>query len=91
MERTVENVTETIEGHNWEFTPCPFCGSTDIGVKDNIVDMLMGHDCPCTARRKIWAYCRYCGATSGHTIADVIGDDEVIAAAVEKWNQRKGE
>lgn len=87
MERNIENPTEILEKHKWNFKPCPFCGSTDIGVKDTIVDIIAGYG-PCAARRKIWAYCRYCEATCGSTVADVIGDDEVIAAAVEKWNKR---
>lgn len=86
----VNKAIKIAERHNWRFKPCLFCGSTDIGVKDNIVDMLAGYG-PCVARRKIWAYCRYCQATSGSTIADVIGDDEEIAVAIEKWNKRIGE
>lgn len=85
------DVDLTLENKKWLFKPCPFCGKTDVGVKDNIVDLLMGHDCPCTARRRIWAYCRYCGAEGRKTVADIIGDDEEIAAAVESWNRREGE
>ena len=87
MERNIENPTEILEKHKWSFKPCPFCGSTDIGVKDTIVDMIAGEG-PCAARKKIWAYCRYCEATSGYTVADIIGDDEEIAAVVHKWNKR---
>ncbi len=71
------------------FKPCPFCGHTDIGVKDNIVDVLMGSDEPSACRRKIWAYCRYCGATSGHTIRDIVYDDEEMMIAMELWNMRE--
>jgi translation initiation factor 2 beta subunit (eIF-2beta)/eIF-5 len=85
------DVNQVLREHNWQFKPCPFCGSTDIGVKDNIIDLLMGNDCPSSTRRKIWAYCRYCGATSGTKIADIVYDDEEIAVAIEKWNERKGE
>lgn len=92
MERTVndEKVKECINKGNssWYFKPCPFCGSTDTGVKDTIMDLLAGQG-PCVARRKIWAYCRYCQATSPFTVQDVIGDDEEIAAAIVKWNERK--
>lgn len=77
--------------HGWYFKPCPFCGSTDVGVKDNIVDLCMGHDAPCTAIRKIWAYCRYCGANGPGTTQEVIGDDEEIAAAIVAWNKRQGD
>ena len=28
-------------GMTIEFKPCPFCGHTDIGVKDSIVDIRM--------------------------------------------------
>ena len=73
---------------SWNFKPCPFCGNTDIGVKDVIIDMLAGHDCPCSARRKIWAYCRYCGAESGKRVADIVYEDEELAVGVEMWNKR---
>ena len=76
-------------GMSIEFKPCPFCGHTDIGVKDNIVDVLMGRDEPSACRRKIWAYCRYCEATSSHTIRDIVCDDEEIMIAMELWNMRK--
>ncbi len=75
---------------NWKFKPCPFCGSEDIGVKEKTITHISEKDAPTVARTKIWAYCRYCEATSGYTIQDIIGDDEKIAAAIEKWNQRKG-
>lgn len=87
----MNDVDKVLEERNWHFKPCPFCGSTDIGVKDNIVDLLMGSDCPSSARRKIWAYCRYCGATSGTMTADIVYDHEEVAVAVEMWNKRKGE
>lgn len=88
MSREVKKVNEIIKNHNWIFKPCPMCGSKDIGVKDTIIDVYFEKDCPAIARRKIWAYCRHCGATCGHTVADIIGDDEEIAAAIEKWNSR---
>ena len=78
-------------GMTIDFKPCPFCGHTDIGVKDNIVDVLMGRDEPSACRRKIWAYCRYCEATSGHTIRDIVYDDEELIVAMELWNTRKDE
>lgn len=78
-----------LEKNGWKFEPCPFCGSTDIGVKDTLVDMLMGNNCPCSARRKIWAYCRCCGAESGKRVADIVYDEEEIAVGVEMWNKRK--
>ena len=71
-----------------EFKSCPFCGSTNIGVKDNIINVMMGADCPSTAIRKIWAYCRYCEAEGPKRTAEVISDDEVIAVALESWNMR---
>lgn len=76
---------------NINFKPCPFCGSTDIGVKDNIVDVIARHDEPCACRRKIWAYCRYCEATSGSSIRDIVYDDEEIMVGMELWNKRSYE
>ncbi len=94
MERTVDDgkVKECIDKGNssWYFKPCPFCGSTDIGVKDVTLDYIAG-DAPCVARRKIWAFCKYCGAASPKTVRDVIGDDEEVAVAIVNWNKRKGE
>lgn len=72
-----------------DFKPCPFCGHTDIGVKDNIVDTLIGSDESSACCRKIWAYCRHCEATSGYTVRDITYDDEEIMIAMELWNTRK--
>jgi Lar family restriction alleviation protein len=96
MERAIEKnyIKELLEtkdpGKGWYFKPCPFCGTSNIGVKDTTIDYNMGHDAPCTAVRKIWAYCRYCGSSGPSTTQEVIGDDEEIAAAIVKWNERKG-
>lgn len=82
------DVKSTLEIKKWKFKPCPFCGKNDIGVKDTIIDLKMGHDCPCSAQRRIWAYCRYCGAEGRKQTADIVTDDEEIAVAVESWNRR---
>lgn len=67
---------------------CPFCGSNDIGVKDNIIEHRMGNDCPCSTLRKVWAYCRYCQCEGRKTTIDNVYDSEIIAAAAEAWNKR---
>lgn len=72
----------------WKLKPCPFCGRTDIGVKETILDYIMGNDCPCSRLKKVWAYCKYCGAESGKKTIDAVYREEVIAAATEKWNER---
>lgn len=72
-----------------EFKPCPFCGSSDIGVKDIIIDYhTNGKDMPCSATRQVWAYCRYCGATGSRGTGDFVYDNEIIAMAMERWNKR---
>lgn len=78
----------SVPNGGWQFKKCPFCGSNEIGVKDSILDFNMGHDCPSTARKRIWAYCRYCGAEGPKTVQDIVGDSEEIASAIVKWNER---
>lgn len=59
---------------------CPFCGSTDIGVKDSILE------------EHCFAYCRHCFATGPkvHISEDSnCTDEEVIELAMLKWNIRK--
>ena len=73
---------------NEEFKPCPFCGKTDVGVKDNVIDVRLGY-APASAIRKIWAYCRYCGAEGRKLTREVVGDDSVMLVAIEGWNERK--
>lgn len=78
----------SVPNGGWQFKKCPFCGSDEIGVKDSILDFNMGRDCPSTARKRIWAYCRYCGAEGPKTVQDIVGDSEEIASAIVKWNER---
>lgn len=70
--------------------PCPFCGHTDIGVKDSIVDVSMGYDCPASQLRRVWAYCRYCRAEGSKRATTTLGDSDknIIAVALEAWNKR---
>lgn len=74
--------------HNWHISSCPFCGEVNISAISEVLDYVMEKDCPCASRRRIYATCNYCGATSGNTTADVIGEDEIVAAAIERWNKR---
>ena len=67
---------------------CPFCGSDDIGIKESILEYKMGNDCPCSAIKKVWAYCRRCECEGRKTTIDAVYDEEVIAAATEAWNKR---
>ena len=78
----------SVPNGGWQFKKCPFCGSDEIGVKDSILEFNTGHDCPSTVRKKIWAYCRYCGAEGPKTVQDIVGDSEEIASAIVKWNER---
>ncbi len=72
---------------------CPFCGKTDIGVKDNIIN------------GQCFAYCRSCQATgpfiqvkSDKTISRwrddperLLKDEEIIREAYLAWNKRNRE
>lgn len=73
---------------NEQWKPCPFCGHDDIGVKESIITLKMGQDCPCSAIKKVWAYCRYCQAEGSKATIEAVYDSEVLAAAFEKWNKR---
>ena len=68
--------------------PCPFCQNTDIGVKDNIIDLYPDKINKTKTRRKIWAYCRRCEAES-EKITSIVDDstDEEIKIAVKLWNK----
>lgn len=68
---------------------CPFCGSDDIGVKDNILEYKMGQGCPCSSIRRVWAYCRRCECEGRKTTIESVYDSEIIAAAAEAWNRRE--
>lgn len=92
MEREIKSepiLEKKDKNKGWVFYPCPFCGRTDIGVKDTIIDVKAGHDCPSSAIRRIWAYCRYCGAEGPKTVLDIVYDEEEIAAALVIWNRRE--
>lgn len=71
-----------------KFKPCPFCGSENIGVRDVVVDRIMGNNCPSSCIRTIWAYCRDCGCEGRKRTGDLVYDSEIIALAAESWNDR---
>ena len=69
--------------------PCPFCGHTDIGVKDIIVAAGKAEkDTPSSMVKRVWAYCRYCQAEGPKRTVEVVYDDEIISAARLAWNRR---
>ncbi len=84
-------IVQVLWDHSWEFAPCPFCGSRDMGVKYKVIDRKMGHDSPCSAEEKVWAYCRYCGAAGSKKTGDLVYKDEVVALALEGWNKRSSD
>lgn len=85
-----ELVEKILRKKKWEFRPCPFCGKSDIGVGEHIMDVLMnGPDMPCSAVTKIWAKCNYCGAHGREKTCDIVYPQEAVAAAVEGWNHRE--
>lgn len=71
-----------------KFKPCPFCGSEDIGVKDYVNDLNIGINCPFSANRTVWAYCRYCGCEGRKRTGDLVYYSEIIALVTEGWNAR---
>lgn len=72
-----------------DIRPCPFCGKKNIGVKEHLIERRAGHDCPCSAIKIVWSYCRYCEAEGPKRTVDAVYDNDVIAAATEAWNRRK--
>lgn len=63
--------------------PCPNCGSTNIGVKDDIVSTPWRIEA-----RKVWAYCRYCAYKGPEIICDLsVKDEDEIADAYKAWNK----
>lgn len=85
-----ELVSKILKSQKWSFLPCPFCGSDDIGVGDITIDIIMGGEMePCTARKQIFGYCRYCRAQGRQKTADIIYPGEEVAVAVETWNDRR--
>lgn len=85
-----ELVNKILYRQKWEFRPCPFCGRSDIGVSQQIMDVFMnGPDMPCIAFSKIWARCNYCGAHGSEKVCDIVFPQEAVAVAVEGWNHRE--
>ena len=73
-----------------EMKPCPFCGSTDVSViLDRTAEYHMnGKDTPCSASKRVFAYCNYCEASGPIATVDTVYPEEDKAAAMEKWNRR---
>lgn len=64
---------------------CPFCGSNDIGVKDETIE----YNLKTGNVIRLWAYCRNCGATGKtRTIHDPLNDDIEIKIGYKAWNER---
>lgn len=72
----------------WKFKNCPFCGSDKIAYGMKVLSYNDGKDCPFMKEVKVWGWCQYCEARSGSMIVDVISEEEIKAAAIEKWNKR---
>ena len=83
-----EDITQVLQNKGWQFMPCPFCGSMDIGIKESHLESKAGEG-PCVSTKKIWAYCRYCYAEGKKKTVDVIGLVDSVATALESWNYRK--
>ena len=68
--------------------PCPFCGSDDIAIKEKVLERKMGNDGPCSAIKRVWAYCQRCECEGRKRTIEAVYDEEVLAAATEAWNRR---
>ncbi len=70
-----------------KLVPCPVCGNTDVGVKDNIVETFV-KDNPGHCVRSIWAYCRKCGHETRKVKTEVPDNDDelVISTGYNLWN-----
>lgn len=67
--------------------PCPFCGRTDIGIKERILDVY-----ETTSLKQCWAYCRYCEAEGQKVCIEAVDREkgrDVEAAALDAWTIRK--
>ncbi len=71
-----------------QFEPCPFCGSTDIGVEDVTLDVYISQNAPSSRLTEVYAYCRNCKAKGGHRIIQAMSDNDIMLAASEAWNNR---
>ena len=65
--------------------PCPECGSTNIGVKDNIIITNWKKEA-----RLTWGYCRDCGKIGPQVICAIDATDaDEINTAYKAWNKEK--
>ena len=80
-----------MEDTSWNPKPCPFCGHTDISVKDKILSVSMGYDSPASQLRRVWAYCRYCQAKGPKRTITTLGDRDknITTVAFEAWDKRE--
>ena len=71
------------------FKTCPFCGSKDLGIGEEIIKHEMnGANVPCSALKKTWVKCNYCGAEGPKKTGSVVYTLEDWAMAIEGWNNR---
>lgn len=73
---------------SWNPKPCPFCGHTDIVVRDSEIDYMAGQGCPSSAIRTVNCFCLYCHAEGPKRTIDALYDEEIEAAALVAWNKR---
>lgn len=63
--------------------PCPFCGESYVGVKDEVLEINeIGN------RIRVWAYCMHCGASGKTKTICNCCDEEKIHVAYRAWNER---
>lgn len=68
--------------------PCPFCGSTNLGLSDKVTVISY------KKRRHVAIYCKKCNCYGARVLGEVQNynrsTDEAREEACLKWNQRDG-
>ena len=86
-EQILQEVGQSEPGYRYK--RCPFCGQKSLSFGEEILERRAGTG-PCSALKKVWAICDYCGATGPKKTIDAVYPSEDKAASIERWNTRKG-
>lgn len=64
--------------------PCPFCGKTEIGIKEELLDINFEYG----NTIKIVPYCKHCGATGRSRTIRECNSDVKAQLALNSWSER---